>query len=62
MELNRWGSGDYCESGNKVYCCEVPGAKDTGCYWTGTGGQCNSGDELMVSIAKLVLLTKTNLF
>lgn len=46
LQLNRWGDGKYCEDGNKVYCCDVPAAKDIGCYWT--DGNCKSGDELRV--------------
>lgn len=44
LELNRWGDGDYCEDGNKAYCCKNEGVENT-CYWTGVGGNCNSGDE-----------------
>lgn len=50
VELNRWGDGKYCEDGNKAYCCKIPEGKENNCYWTGTGGHCNAGDELLVSI------------
>jgi len=55
LQLNRWGSGKYCEHGNKAYCCEVPEAKNTGCYWTGSGGKCNSGDEAKASQVPILL-------
>lgn len=44
VELNRWGDGDYCEDGNKAYCCEVSD-KSNQCYWTGVGKDCRTGDE-----------------
>lgn len=44
VELNRWGSGKYCEDGNKAYCCKNQGLENT-CYWTGVGGTCKKGDE-----------------
>jgi chitinase len=44
LELNRWGSGKYCEDGNKAYCCKENAVENT-CYWTGVGGNCNSGDQ-----------------
>ncbi|KAF8457846.1 glycosyl hydrolases family 18-domain-containing protein [Kalaharituber pfeilii] len=47
VQMNRWGSGAYCEDGNKAYCCDVPAGKETKCYWTGHGGSCNTGDKLM---------------
>jgi chitinase len=43
VELNRWGDGKYCESGNKVYCCKSQAVENT-CYWTGVGGTCKKGD------------------
>lgn len=45
VQMNRWGSGAYCEDGNKAYCCETADHSN-GCYWTGAGGQCKKGDEL----------------
>lgn len=50
VELNKWGDGKYCEDGNKAYCCNIPEGKENNCYWTGAGGRCKSGDELLVSI------------
>ena len=47
MELNRWGDGDYCEDGNKAYCCAVTNAKENKCYWAGVGDDCNHGDTLL---------------
>ncbi|CAG8971988.1 hypothetical protein HYALB_00003326 [Hymenoscyphus albidus] len=47
MELNRWGSGKYCEDGNKAYCCQSPEAKENKCYWAGVGRKCNSDDTTM---------------
>lgn len=44
VELNQWGSGKYCEDGNKAYCCKNQGLENT-CYWTGVGGTCKKGDE-----------------
>jgi chitinase len=55
LQLNRWGNGKYCEHGNKAYCCEVPAAKDTGCYWTGSGSKCNSGDTALVGSGRLAV-------
>ena len=45
LEYNKWGSGDYCEDGQKVYCCEQTADEENNCYWTGTGNQCKKGDE-----------------
>ena len=45
LEYNKWGSGDYCEDGQKVYCCEQTADEENTCYWTGTGNQCKKGDE-----------------
>ncbi|KAJ8123757.1 hypothetical protein ONZ43_g362 [Nemania bipapillata] len=45
VELNRWGSGKYCEDGNKAYCCKT--ALDNTCYWTGEGKGCNGDDEAL---------------
>ncbi|KAI1125321.1 carbohydrate-binding module family 18 [Nemania abortiva] len=45
VELNRWGSGKYCEDGNKAYCCKT--ALDNTCYWTGEGKNCNGDDEAL---------------
>lgn len=44
VELNRWGSGDYCESGNKAYCCKSEAVENT-CYWSSVGGKCHKGDQ-----------------
>jgi chitinase len=46
LELNRWDDGKYCENGNKVYCCEVPSAKENKCYWTDVDSTHKAGDEL----------------
>ncbi|KAI0108999.1 carbohydrate-binding module family 18 [Nemania sp. FL0031] len=45
VELNRWGSGKYCEDGNKAYCCKT--ALENTCYWTGEGKNCNGDDEAL---------------
>ncbi|KAI1776334.1 family 18 glycosyl hydrolase [Hypoxylon cercidicola] len=45
LELNRWGSGKYCEDGNKAYCCSVPQGKNNDCYWSGMGQDCRNGDQ-----------------
>jgi chitinase len=53
LELNRWGSGKYCEDGNKAYCCKIPD-KGNQCYWTGMGKECKVNDQLMVSHFKIL--------
>jgi len=50
VEMNPWGSGAYCENGNKAYCCDVPAGKQNKCYWSGNGNPCNTGDVTMVSV------------
>ncbi|KAM7212522.1 putative glycosyl hydrolases family 18 protein [Rhypophila decipiens] len=45
MQLNKWGDGRYCESGNQAYCCDSPLAKGQQCYWKNSA--CNSGDTAM---------------
>lgn len=47
VELNKWGDGDYCEGGNKAYCCEVTTLAKNTCYWT--ADRCSGSDTLMVS-------------
>ncbi|KAI8631028.1 carbohydrate-binding module family 18 [Xylariaceae sp. FL1651] len=44
VELNRWGSGKYCEDGNKAYCCKSEAVENT-CYWSSVGGNCNKDDQ-----------------
>jgi chitinase len=60
LELNRWGDGKYCEDGNKVYCCDSPGAKENKCYWAGIGKSCNGDDETMVRSVKHSKRSHTN--
>lgn len=47
LEQNKWGSGKYCEDGQKVYCCEATAAEENTCYWTGQGDRCKKGDETL---------------
>ena len=49
LEMNRWGSGKYCEDGNKAYCCEIPEKTSNKCRWTGLGGDCNVDESVFVS-------------
>jgi chitinase len=49
LEMNRWGSGKYCEDGNKAYCCQVPEDDHNQCHWTGMGEHCNQGEIDFVS-------------
>ncbi|KAF1818481.1 glycoside hydrolase family 18 protein [Dissoconium aciculare CBS 342.82] len=43
VQMNPWGDSTYCEDGNKAYCCKTSDHSNK-CYWTGMGGDCNSGD------------------
>lgn len=45
LEYNKWGDGEYCEDGQKVYCCEQTADEENNCYWTGVGDHCRKGDE-----------------
>ncbi|KAL8916580.1 MAG: hypothetical protein Q9172_006245 [Xanthocarpia lactea] len=47
VQMNPWGDGNYCEDGNKAYCCEVTNDKENSCYWTGVGKRCDEGDTAL---------------
>lgn len=57
LEMNKWGDGDYCEDGNKAYCCDASSEEtENTCYWTGVAGSCAS-DELPLTFAGTFLET-----
>ena len=61
LELNKWGSGAYCESGNKVYCCQGTQDVSNKCYWTPQGGDCAAGDELFTFAGSFVSIVENAL-